>query len=154
MKLKALLLACAVAGAGASFALADDGHGKHHESTTTTGSSSTSTNNESTTTTTTPADCRRVELRGKLASVSAASFTLDVTKANDAGQALVGHTATVAVVPETRVDWSGSGTLTGPNVGDEAKVRALSCTTAGTLTARSVSARGPKAAGHDDSKKH
>ena len=149
MKLKALLLACAVAGAGASFALADDGHGKHHESSTT---GSTSTSTTGTTTTTTTPECQRVELRGKLASVSATSFTLDVTKANDAGQALVGHTSTVAVVATTRVEWSGTGTLTGPNVGDEARVKA--CITGGTLTARSVSSHAPRAAGHEDSKKH
>jgi hypothetical protein len=152
MKLKALLLACAVAGAGASFALADDGHGKQHHDSSTTSSTSTGTNATTTTTTTTNSDCQRVELRGKLASVSATSFTIDVTKGNDAAQALVGHTATVGVVATTRVEWSGTGTLTGPNVGDEARVRA--CATGSTLTAKSVSSRGPRAAGHDDFKKH
>jgi hypothetical protein len=144
MKLKALLLACAVAGAGASFALADDGHGKHHESSTT---GSTSTSTTGTTTTTPTPDCQRVELRGKLASVSATSFTLDVTKANDAGKALVGHTSTIAVVATTRVEWSGTGTLTGPNAGDNAKVKA--CSTGTTLTAKSVRASGPNAGEND-----
>jgi hypothetical protein len=152
MKLKALLLACAVAGAGASFALADDGHGKHNASSTTS-TTTTGTTTTGTTTTTIPSDCTRFELKGKLASVSASSFTLDVTKANDAGKALVGHTATIAVAPTTKVEWEGSGTLTGPNVGDSARVKALACGSAATLTARSVSARGPKSAEQGDKKK-
>ena len=82
--------------------------------------------------------------------MTASSFTLTVTRASDAAQALVGHTATVAVDSSTRVRWSGTGTLTGPNVGDDAKVKALSCGTAGTLTAKSVRAEGPNAhGGHD-----
>jgi hypothetical protein len=143
MKLKALLLACAVAGASASFAFADDGHGKHHEH----GTTSTTV---ATTTTNAASDCQRVSLHGTLASVSASSFTLTVTKANDAAKALVGHVATIAVDSATRAEWSGTGTLTGPNVGDSAKVKALSCGTAGTLTAKSVRAQGPHANDDDD----
>jgi hypothetical protein len=150
MKLKALLLACAVAGASASFAFADDGHGnhgKHHEHGTT--STSTTTVAATTTMTTTASDCQRVSLRGTLASVSTSSFTLTVTRASDAAQALVGKVATVAVDTNTRVRWSGTGTLTGPNVGDSARVKANSCGTAGTLTAKSVRAEGPNAGDED-----
>jgi hypothetical protein len=152
MKLKALLLACAVAGASASFAFADDGHGnhgKHHEHGTTSTSTTTVAATTTTTTTTTASDCQRVSLRGTLASVSASSFTLTVTRASDAAQALVGKVATVAVDTNTRVRWSGTGTLTGPNVGDSARVKANSCGTAGTLTAKSVRAEGPNAGDED-----
>jgi len=142
MKLKALLLACAVAGAGASFAFADDGgHGKHGKH---------GKNASTATTTTTPSNCQRVNLRGTIATISATSLTLTVTRANDAGQAFVGKTATVGVDPNTRVQWSGTGTLTGPNVGDSAKVKASSCGTAGTLIAKSVRAQGPNAHGEHD----
>jgi len=162
MKLKALLLACAVAGAGASFAFADDGgHGKHgkdgkNASTATTTTMATTTTAATTTTTTTatttttPSNCQRVNLRGTIATISATSLTLTVTRANDAGQAFVGKTATVGVDPNTRVQWSGTGTLTGPNVGDSAKVKASSCGTAGTLIAKSVRAQGPNAHGEHD----
>jgi hypothetical protein len=164
MKLKALLLACAVAGAFASFALADDGHhGKHHEHGTTT--SATTTGTTTNVTTTNPANCTRVELRGTLASVSPTSFTLTVTKAegdnddNGSGSATpaVGSTVTIAVDANTRVQWQGSGTLTGPNVGDSARVKARSCGSPATLTAQRVKANGPRA-GHNehqhDSKSH
>ena len=149
MKLKALLLACAVAGAGASFAFADDGHGRHgkHDKTSSTATTATTATTAATTTT---SDCQRVNLRGTIATISATSLTLNVTRANDAGQAFVGKTATVGVDPNTRVQWSGTGTLTGPNVGDSAKVKASSCGTAGTLTARSVRAEGPNAHGEHD----
>jgi hypothetical protein len=155
MKLKALLLACALAGFTASFALADDGghdgHGKRHEHATTT---MTTTN-----ATTTPAGCARVELQGTFASVSASSFTLKVTKqnvdeddndnddddnnaANPAVANMVGQTVTIAVDANTRVSFKTTGMLTGPNVGDSARVDALSCGTPATLTAQSVKARG------------
>jgi hypothetical protein len=168
MKLKALLLACAVAGAGASFALADDGHGKHHEhGATTTGTTATGTTATTTTgmtTTSAPANCARVELAGTLASVSAKSFTLTVKKAEDdndddtaATSSLVGQTVTIAVDASTRVQWQGTGTLTGPNVGDRARVNAFSCGTPATLTARRVKADGPRAASgevHVNGKSH
>jgi hypothetical protein len=156
MKLKALLLACAVAGAFASFALADDGHhGKHHEHGTTT--TATTTGATTTNVTTTPANCARVELRGTLASVSPTSFTLTVTKVEDdnddngSGSAnpAVGSTVTIAVVANTRVQWQGSGTLTGPNVGDSARVKALSCGSPATFTAQRVNANGRRA-GHKE----
>ena len=161
MKLKALFLALAVAGAGSSFALADDGHGgggghdgDHHRSSTTTTTATTTT----ATTTTTPTGCLRVELRGTLASVSATSFTLTVKQADEADQALVGQTATIAVDASTRVEWEGQGTLTGPNVGDQARVKAFSCpgSTAGTttLTAKSVRANGAEQEQHDALKSH
>jgi hypothetical protein len=167
MKLKALLLALAVAGAGSSFALADDGHGggghggdQHRSSSTTTSTTSamTTTTMTTMTTTTTPANCQRVELRGTLASVSATSFTLTVQRADEADQALVGQTVTVAVDANTRVEWQGQGTLTGPNVGDQARVKAFSCpgSTAGTttLTAKSVRANGAEQEQHDALKSH
>jgi hypothetical protein len=158
MKLKVLFLALAVAGAGASFALADDGHqqggttattttSEHHESTTTT----TSDHHESTTTnTTTTGDCRRFELHGTFASVSASSFTVAVKKGNDAVSGVVGTTVTLAVTADTRVSWSGKGTLTGPNTGDTVKVNGKQCGgSAGALTALRVEARGPKTHGQD-----
>lgn len=160
MRLKALLLALAVAGAGSSFALADNGggggghNGDHHRSASTT-TNTTGTTTTAMTTTTTPSNCQRVELRGTLASVSASSFTLTVQRAGDENQAqsLVGQTVTIAVDANTRVSWSGQGTLIGPNVGDQAKVKASSCpgTTAGTttLTATSVRANAATSGGHD-----
>ena len=171
MKLKALLLACAVAGFTASFALADDGghdghHGKHHEhhGTTTTMTTSTTT----ATTTTTPAGCTRVELSGTFASVSASSFTFMVTKAetgddednddNDDDNApaspnLVGQTLTIAVDANTEVSFKATGTLTGPNVGDSAKVEANMCGSPATFMALSVKAKGKMAAGASNSRK-
>ncbi len=167
MKLKALLLALAVAGAGSSFALADGGHGdghggdRHRSSSTTastTTSTTTTTTSSTTTTTATPTDCGRLQLRGTLASVSASSFTLAVQRASDAGRSLVGQTVTIGVDASTRVEWEGSGTLTGPNVGDLARVKATSCAGAAggaaTLTARSVHARGGAHTGYDALKSH
>jgi hypothetical protein len=172
MKLKALLLALAVAGVSSSFALAEDGHGgghdgdQHRSSTTTTTATAPSTTTTTTTTATatdatTPANCGRLELRGTLASVSPTSFTLVVRRTSDAGRLLVGQTVAIGVDAKTRVEWEGSGTLIGPNVGDQARVKALSCpgTTAGstTLTARSVRAHGAEHDehdGHDNRKSH
>ena len=159
MKLKAILLACVVAGFSASFALADGGHhGRHHE--------------HQSTTTTNAAGCTQVELRGTFASVSASSFTLTVTKAdagdednnddndddngnNAASPSLVGQTLTIAVDANTEVSFKTVGALTGPAVGDSAKVEANMCGTPATFTATSVRAQG-KALGtaHDLKSKH
>jgi hypothetical protein len=143
MKLKATLLACVVAGFSASFALADGGHdGRHHE--------------HQSTATTNAAGCTQVELRGTFASVSASSFTLMVTKAkagdednnedNDDNNApspnLVGQTLTIAVDANTEVSFKTVGALTGPAVGDSAKVEANMCGTPATFTATSVKAQG------------
>jgi hypothetical protein len=164
MKLKALLLACAVAGFTASFALADDGghHGKHHEHATTTAAVAA---------TTAAANCADVELRGTLASVSSSSFTLTVAKQetgededddddddNNAAAAptvpnMVGQTVTIAVGPDTRVSFTAVGTLTGPNVGDTAKVKATACGSPLVLTATSVKAKDAKTAGAASSKR-
>ena len=168
MKLKALLLALAVAGVSSSFALAEDGHGgghdgdQHRSSTATTATTTaTSPSTTTTTTATSPADCRRLELSGTLASVSPTAFTLVVRRTSDAGRLLVGQTVAIGVDAKTRVKWEGTGTLIGPNVGDQARVKALSCpgTTAGssTLTAMSVRAHGAEHAdhgGHDNQKSH
>ncbi len=165
MRLKALLLALAVAGAGSSFALAEDGHGGghdggHHKSTTTTATttSSSSATTTTTTATTTQSNCRRIQLRGTLASVSPSSFTLTVQRAGDDGRSLVGQTVTIAVDANTRVEWEGQGTLIGPNVGDRARVKARSCPGASagapTLTAWSVRAAGAEHGGHDALKPH
>jgi hypothetical protein len=169
MKLKALLLALAVAGVSSSFALAEDGHGGgqggghdgDHRSTTTTTSSAaatTTTTATPTATTTTPSNCRRLELRGTFASVSPTSFTFTVRRASDAGQSLVGQTVAIGVDAKTRVEWEGSGTLIGPNVGDQARVKALSCAGSSSLTARSVRAQGVEHGdghdGHDAQKSH
>ena len=168
MKLKALLLALAVAGVSSSFALAEDGHGgghdgDQHRSSTATTATTTATSPSTTTTTTAtrPADCRRLELSGTLASVSPTAFTLVVRRTSDAGRLLVGQTVAIGVDAKTRVKWEGTGTLIGPNVGDQARVKALSCpgTTAGssTLTAMSVRAHGAEHDdhdGHDNQKSH
>ncbi|NUR75130.1 MAG: hypothetical protein HOQ28_02435 [Thermoleophilia bacterium] len=154
MKFKALLLAVVVAGCTASFALADGGgHGRHHGN-----------RHEHAAATTTPAGCVQMELQGTFASVSANSFTLKVTKQevgededndnddddnnapNPAVANLVGQTVTIAVDAKTRVSFKTVGMLTGPNVGDSARVDALTCGTAATLTAQSVKARGANAA--------
>lgn len=154
MKLKALLLACAVAGATASFALADDGghNGKHHEHGTAT-TATTDTATMATTTTAAANACVRVELRGTLGTVTPTSFTLTVAKQengddeddDDNGAApavpnLVGQTVTIAVGAATRVSFSAVGALRGPATGDIAKVKALACGTPMTLTAQSVKA--------------
>lgn len=140
MKLKALFLALAVAGAGASFAFADDGNN---------GSSTTSTTSTTTTTSTTPArgpKCPRFELRGTFGTASAGSFTMTVTKANEAANSLVGQTATVAIDAMTHVSWAGVGTLTGPNTGDNVTVHARQCGgSSGAITAQDVRARAVKA---------
>ena len=146
MKLNALFLALAVAGACASFALADDGHKKASDTTST-----------ATTTTSETPKCPRAELAGTLASVSTGSFTMTVKRANDGMQSLVGQTATVTVDAKTRVSWDGFGTFTGPNVGDVVVVHARQCGGAtGAITARSVKAHTPhadNAAEHDAAKK-
>lgn len=166
MKLKALLLACAVAGFTASFALADDGghHGKHHGHIATTAKSDTTTTTVATTTTNAAA-CSEVELTGKFASVSPTSFTLTLTKAeaadednddDDNGAAAptfaAGQTVTVAVDANTRVSFNTLGTLAGPATGDSAKVKALACGTPATLTAQRVRAEGAAAAAQHESK--
>jgi hypothetical protein len=154
MKLKALLLAVAVAGFTASFALADGGHhGRHHEHAATATTATTAT---TTTMTTTAANaCAEVGLRGTLGTVTPTSFTLVVARqetgddedddddnanAAPAVPNLVGQTVTVAVGPNTRVSFSAIGALRGPATGDVAKVDALACGTPMTLTARSVKA--------------
>ena len=140
MKLKALLLAFAVAGVGASFGLTDTGRSDNG---TTTGATTTGATTTSESTTTTSNDgCKKFELKGTLASVSALSFTVTVTKGNKEAKSLAGTTATVAVTADTRVAWSGRGTLTGPNQGDSVSVNGKQCGT--TLTASKVEARGPK----------
>ena len=143
MKLKALFLALAVAGAGASFALADDSTG----GSTTTGTTGTTT----TSSTTTTSGCRRFHLHGTLASVSASSFSVNVTKGSDAAKAAAGTAVTIGVDADTRVSWSGRGTLTGPNAGDSVKVNGKQC--GSTYTASKVQARGPKKEHADQSAK-
>jgi hypothetical protein len=137
MKLKALLLAFAVLGVGASFGLT--ANGRSDTGTTTTGATTTA---PATTTTTASDGCKKFELKGTLASVSASSFTVAVTKGNKEAKVLAGTTATVAVTADTRVSWSGRGILTGPNTGDSVSVNGKQCGT--TLTASKVDARGPK----------
>jgi hypothetical protein len=130
MKLKAVLLALAVAGVGASFGLTD------------TGRSETGTTTTSSTTTTTSSDgCKKFELKGTLASVEASSFTVKVTKGSKAAKAVAGTVVTVAVTADTRVSWSGRGTLSGPNAGDSVHVNGKQC--GATYTASKVDARGP-----------
>jgi hypothetical protein len=155
MKLKALLLACAVAGFTASFALADDGghHGKRHEHSTTTATTTTAAN-----------ACAEVSLRGTLGTVAPTTFTLTVASQDvrgededdddddDNGNAaapavpnLVGQTVTIAVGPDTRVSFKATGALRGPATGDTAKVDALACGTPMTLTAQNVKAAAAQA---------
>lgn len=151
MKLKALLLAFALAGVGASFGLTDTGRSDTGTTTgaTTTGATTTSETTTTSQTTTTTDGCKKFELKGTLASVSASSFTVTVTKGNHEAKSLAGTTATVAVTADTRVSWSGRGTLTGPNQGDSVSVNGKQC--GSTLTASKVEARGPKPTG--DAKK-
>jgi len=132
MKLKALMLALAIAGAGASFGLTDSGRSDTGTTTTTTAS-----------TTTAGGDCRHFELHGTLASVAASSFSVTLKQGSHRVQAAAGTAVTVAVTALTRVSWSGSGTLTGPNIGDSVKVNGKLC--GSTYTAWKVQARGPRA---------
>ncbi len=149
MKLKALFLALAVAGAGASYALADGGH---HDSGGTTSTSAESTTT-STTSTTTTQDCPRFQLRGTLVSTSATSFSIKVLKANHAAASAIGDTVTVAFTPDTRVSWSGRGTMSGPNTGDYAWVGGKQCGgDAGALTARNALFTAPRPQAGDQKK--
>ena len=149
MKLKALFLALAVAGAGASYALADDGH--HDGGTTSTSTSSRSTDSGSTPTTTTQ-DCRRFHLRGTLVSVNGSTFTMNVLKANHAAAGAVGTALTIAITPDTHVLWAGRGVLSGPNPGDYAWVNGKQCGgDAGALTARNILFQAPGKHGGGDS---
>jgi hypothetical protein len=137
MKLKALVLTLFVAGFGASFALAEDGGSGSTTSTSTTGTTTTKEHGK---------DCRKLELKGTLASASGSSFVMNVVKANKAGDALEGTPATIAVDAKTRVRWEGVGTFAGPNTGDRLNVLAVQCTATGdALVARKVDARPPKA---------
>jgi hypothetical protein len=139
MKFKALLLALAVAGAGASFGLTDSG--RSDTGTSTAASTTAETTTTSDATTTSSDGCNRFELKGTLASVSAQSFSVNVTKGNKDAKGIAGTTVTIAVAADTRVSWSGRGTLTGPNAGDTVSVNGKQCGTA--LTASKVAARGP-----------
>jgi hypothetical protein len=141
MKLKALLLALAVAGVGASFALAEDNPG----GSTTTGATTTNTTSSSD-------GCRRFELHGTLASVSASSFSVNVKHGSKAVKAAADTAVTVGFDANTRVSWSGRGTLTGPNAGDSVHVNGKKCGDA--LTASKAQFRGPsKHAEHDGAAK-
>ena len=160
MKVKAILLAFVIAGFTASAAVADHGghdghHGRHHDS-----------EHAKAANPAVPAGCTRVELQGTLASMSASSFTLMVTKAdvgededNDNGDDdddnnnntpatpnLVGQTLTIAVDANAKVSFKTVGTLTGPAVGDTAKVDANMCGTPATFTAVSVKVTAAKLA--------
>jgi hypothetical protein len=139
MKLKALLLAFAVAGVGASFGLTATGRSDTGTGTSTTPTGATTT--APATTTTSSDGCKKFELKGTLASVSATSFSVNVTKGNKAAKGVAGTTVTVAVAADTRVSWSSRGILTGPNTGDSVSVNGKECGT--TLTASKVAARGP-----------
>jgi hypothetical protein len=144
MKMKAFFLALAVAGAAASFGLTATGRSDVGTTTDATTTTVATTTTAPTTTTTSTDGCRRFELQGSLTAVAATSFSVKVTKGNKAVKDASGTTVPVAVGPDTRVTWQGRGTLTGPNVGDTAKVNGKQCGT--TLTASSVQARGPKKA--------
>jgi hypothetical protein len=153
MKLKALLLAFAVAGLGASFGLTDTGRSDTGSTTGATTTTVATTTTSATTTTTSNDGCSKFELQGTLASVSGSSFSVNVTKGNHEAKGITGTTATIAVTADTRVSWSGRGTLTGPNQGDTVRVNGKQCGT--TLTASKVDARGPKPAeSGGDAKKH
>jgi hypothetical protein len=132
MKLKALALALFLAGFAASFALADDG--KPEPSKTTTGTTTTRTGDEEHHGDKGKGDCRRLELAGTLVSVSGSSVTLNVTRANDAGSALVGTPATLTLSPKTRLSWEGVGSFAAPAAGDAVRVRAAQCTAPATTT--------------------
>jgi hypothetical protein len=134
MKLKAIFLALAVAGAGASYALADDGHSPG--GTTSTAASGTTTNTQ---------DCRRFHLRSTLVSVAGSSFTIKPGGAT-------GTPVVVGITPDTRVIWSGRGLLSGPNPGDYAWVNGKQCGgDGGARTARNVLFSTPRPHGNGDS---
>ncbi len=137
MKLKALFLALAVAGAGASYALADDGH--HTGGTTSTAAESTTTSQ----------DCKRFHLFGTLVSTTATSFTINVLKGSHDAPA-AGSPQTIAITPDTHVYWAGRGVLTGPNPGDYAWVGGKQCGgDAGALTAKNALFHAPRKHGGD-----
>jgi hypothetical protein len=141
MKLKALLLALAVAGGAAAFGLTDTGR-----SDTGTTTAATTTTSGTTTTSRAGKDCRRFELHGTLASVSSQAFSVAVTKGDKAAKGATGTTVALVVTADTRVSWSGQGTMTGPNVGDSVQVNGQQCGgSTGALTALKVEARAPKA---------
>lgn len=147
MKVKALVLALFVAGIGASFALAEDGGSGSTTSTSTTTTGTTSKEDHG-------KDCRKLELKGTLASSSGTSFVMNVVKASKAGDALEGTPTTIAVDAKTRVRWEGVGTFAGPNAGDRLNVLAVRCTSTGdALVARKVDARPPKAEKPEAAKK-
>jgi hypothetical protein len=131
MKRKALLLALAVAGLGASFGLTDTGRSDTGTSTGTTQATST------TTTTTTTGDCGRFSLGGTITSVGSASLTVDPTQGRRL-KATAGP-LTIAVTPDTLVFWTGRGTLAGPAVGDTVRAHGKQC--GSTLTAWFVQIR-------------
>ena len=84
-----------------------------------------------------------------------------VRRTSDAGRSLVGQTVAIGVDAKTHVEWEGTGTLIGPNVGDQARVKVLSCpgATAGASTLTAASVRAHRAEhddhdGHDNLKSH
>jgi hypothetical protein len=137
MKLKALLLALAVAGLAASFGLTATGRSDTGTSTGTTTGTTTTATESTTTTTTSTGDCTRFWLAGTIASVSASSFTVDPVQARHSKTTATGP-VTVAVSPRTQVLWWGRGTLAGPSVGDLVRVHGKQC--GDTLTASLVQA--------------
>ena len=122
MKLKALLLALAVAGAATAFGLTDVGRSDTGTGTTTT----TTTTGTTTTTTTTGSDCKRFWVAGPIGSIGTSSFTVTPTK-DWHPSAAAGGPVTVGITADTHVLWQGKGTLAGPAAGDIARVFGKQC---------------------------
>ena len=135
MKLKALLLALFVAGLTASYALADDGHGKGRDE-------HGHAQKAVATTTTSVTRCRpaiELELRGTLAAApTATSVAVLVTKGGAESQSLAGKQLTL--------DVTGARVASGLAAGATVQVEGRACVdiAAGTvkLVAQSVQAKG------------
>jgi hypothetical protein len=140
MKLKALLLALAVAGLAASFGLTATGRSDTGTTTGTTSTTTTTSSTTTTTTTTTSGDCRPFWLTGAFASISAASFTITPSQGRrEKAKTAPAGPMTIALTPDTHVFWQGKGTLAGPSVGDIVGVYGKQCGSA--LTAWAVRVR-------------
>jgi hypothetical protein len=142
MKLKALALALLVSGFCASFALADDG-GRAGTGSTATASTSSGEQNGRKAKGHDGSACRpmvAVELKGSLVSVGAASFVMDVKRANRHGRDLAGKQATIGVDDRTRIKRRGNATLADLKPGDRLSVQARACKAAPAASAPAAAA--------------
>jgi hypothetical protein len=128
MKLKALLLALLVAGVTASFAVADDGHGKK-------GDRGKNDDRSASTDSVKPASCRpsiELELRGTVAAApSATALAVLVTKGGGEGASLAGKQLTLDVANARKP-------TAALKQGDTVRVKARACVDLTTLTVKLV----------------